>query len=205
MKLYTSSFSHNSRRVAMLIKHLGLDVELCEVNLLQGESRSPEYLGKNPFGGVPALEDGDFVLTESNAILQYLASQTPNTLWPEDTRLRAEITRWQFWQTAQFGLATYSLMVERMLKPMRGKEPDASKIEEAEARFRRAASIMEKYLSQHDYLVGDALTLADISLAVDLTYASATNLPLEEYPHIQAWFARISALPAWEATQPQFG
>jgi glutathione S-transferase len=205
MKLYCHPASHNARRVLALIKHLALDVEICEVDLFQGATRKPDYLAMNPFGGVPALQDGDFLLTESNAIMQYLAAQKPNALWPEDTRLRADITRWQFWQTAQFGLACYGLLVEHLLKGMRGQEPDAAKVEDALARFHRSAAIMEAHLGKHDYLVGDQLTLADLSLAADLTYAAPSRLPLENYPHIQSWYERVSALPAWQATQPQIG
>ncbi|MCK6512295.1 glutathione S-transferase family protein [Myxococcota bacterium] len=205
MKLYCHPASHNVRRVLALIKHLSLDVEICEVDLFQGATRKPEYLAMNPFGGVPALQDGDFVLTESNAIMQYLASQKPNSLWPEDLRLRADITRWQFWETAQFGLACSGLLVEYLLKGMRGQEPDPTKVQEALSRFNRAAGIMNTHLAKHDYLVGDQLTLADLSIAADLTYATVSRIPLETYPHIQRWYERISALPAWLATQPQNG
>ena len=98
MKLYTSPFSSNARKPAMLAHLLPLQVELIVVDLAQGEQRRPPYLGFNPNGKVPTLVDGDFVLWESNAIMQYMAEQVPGTpLYPQAPRRRADVNRWLFW------------------------------------------------------------------------------------------------------------
>ena len=87
------------------------------VDLSRGEQRTPDYLALNPTGRTPTLVDGDFVLWESNAIMQYLASGKPNALLPDDARTRADIARWQSWQLAHWGKeACQPLMFERVVK-----------------------------------------------------------------------------------------
>ena len=97
MKLYGFPGSPNTWKVRAVAAHLGLAVQDVLVDLGKGEQRAPDYLALNPTGRTPTLVYGDFVLWESAAIMQYLATQKPNALWPEDTRTRADIMRWQSW------------------------------------------------------------------------------------------------------------
>src|SRR5580698_8936994 len=99
MKLYSVHNSNNCRRANATILHLGLDVELVEMNM--ADMKKPDYLALNPNGKVPTLVDGEFKLWESRAIMQYLASKKPGTsLWPNDPKKQADITRWQFWESS---------------------------------------------------------------------------------------------------------
>ena len=100
MKLYGFPPSPNTWKVRAVAAQLGLPLDLEFVDLTKGQSHTPDYLALNPTGRTPALVDGDFKLWESTAIMQYLASQTPNPLWPNDARIRADIMRWQSWQLA---------------------------------------------------------------------------------------------------------
>ena len=105
MKLYCFPPSSNSRKVLAVVRQLGIDVETEIVDLSAGAQRRPEYLAIEPSGRTPALVDGDFRLGESNAIMQYLAATAPqNGLWPRDERMRADISRWQCWQLAHWGV-----------------------------------------------------------------------------------------------------
>src|SRR5208337_2613528 len=114
MKLYGFPFSPNTWKVRAVAVHLGLPLEFALVDLTKGEQKTPDYLALNPTGRAPVLVDGDFKLWESVAILQYIASKTPNALWPNDARARADITRWQSWQLAHFGKeACEPLLFER--------------------------------------------------------------------------------------------
>ena len=103
MKLYGFSPSPNTWKVRALAAHLGIPLDYEFVDLTKGASRTPAYLAINPTGRTPALVDGDLKLWESEAIMQYLASQRPNSLWPNDARARADIMRWQSWQLAHWG------------------------------------------------------------------------------------------------------
>ena len=204
MKLYINKLSPNVRRVRLTAAVLGLKLEEVALDFTKGEHKRPDYLALNPNGAVPALADGDFVLTESRAIMQYLASKKPESgLLPNDERGRADVTRWQFWDSSHFSPQVGTLVFQRMLKPMFGMgEPDAAKIEEALVNLRRYAAVLNQHLDGKTYVIGHALTLADLTLASTLMYAKQVDVPLAEFPHIQAWFSRIAELEAWQQTNP---
>jgi glutathione S-transferase len=204
MKLYTFPASPNARKVAIVAAHLGMPLEAVIVDLAKKETHTPEFLALNPNGKIPVLVDGDFVLWESNAIIQYIAGKKPNSLWPDDARARADITRWQCWQLAQWMEGVFALTRENLLKPMLMKmEPDAEQVKRGEEAFRRDAAVLDAHLARHPYLVNDALTLADIAVGTYLMYAVPAKMPIGSYKNIQAWFARIEALPAWQQTAPK--
>src|SRR5262245_1494981 len=96
VKLYGFPPSPNTRKVQAVAAHIGVALEFEFVDIAKGKSRTPEFLAINPVGRTPVLVDGSFRLWESNAIMQYIASKKKNDLWPEDTRRRADISRWQF-------------------------------------------------------------------------------------------------------------
>ena len=204
MKLYMNAMSPNVRRVRLTAAVLGMDLEEKKLDFTKGEHKNPEYLALNPNGAVPTLVDGDFVLTESRAIMQYLASKKPESgLLPRDEKARADVVRWQFWDASHFSPQLGTLAFEKMLKPMMGMgEPDQRKIDDALSNFRRFGGVLNKRLEGKKYVMGDALTIADLTLASSLMYARQADAPLGEFPNIQAWFSRISDTDAWKKTSP---
>ena len=207
MKLYSNPFSPNARRAALVAKHLGLAVETVTLDFGKGELRKPEFLALNPNGRVPVLVDGDFVLTESRAIMQYLASKKPEAgLLPSDERGRADVTRWQLWDAEHFAAATNTIVFEKMLKPMMGLgETSAAAVTDALGRFERAAKVLDAHLKGRDWIVGRSLTIADYTLGCALMYAGPCELSLDPYPNIKAWMGRIRELDAWRQTEPKMG
>jgi glutathione S-transferase len=205
MKLYMNPLSPNVRRVRLTAAVLGLDLEEKTLDFTKGEHKKPEYLALNPNGAVPTFVDGEFVLTESRAIMQYLASKKPESdLLPRDEQARAEVTRWQFWDASHFAPALGTFVFEKMIKPMMGLgEPDQRKIEEALTNFRRFAAVLEARLNGKSYVVGNALTIADLTLACSLMYAQQTDTPLAEFPNVRSWLGRITETDAWKKTSPQ--
>jgi glutathione S-transferase len=204
MKLYINVLSPNVRRARLTAAVLGLKLDEQVLDFTKGEHKSPEYLALNPNGQVPTLVDGDFVLNESRAIMQYLASKKPESgLVPGDERGRADVTRWQFWDSSHFSPQVGTVVFQRVLKKMFGMgEPDAGKIEEALASFRRFAAVLNDRLDGKQYIVGDSLTLADLTVASSLMYARQAEVPLAEFPNVQAWFSRITDMDAWKSTNP---
>src|SRR5882724_13234958 len=160
MKLYHNPLSPNVRRVRLTAAILGLQLEEQVLDFSKGEHKSPEYLALNPNGAVPTLVDGEFVLTESRSIMQYLASKKPESgLLPRDEAARADVTRWQFWDSSHFAPQLGTLAFEKMLKPMMGLgDPNAEKIQDAISNFRRFAAVLEKRLAGKTYVVGNQLT-----------------------------------------------
>jgi len=203
MKLYGFPPSPNTWKVRAVAAHLGIPLELEFIDLTK--PRTPDYLAINPTGRTPTLVDGDFTLSESNAIMQYLASRTSNSLWPEDARTRADIVRWQSWQLAHWSAdACLPLIFQRLVKKFLNLgAPDEAVVAKATECFNREARMLDAHLAKQPYLVGDAVTLADFGVAASLFYAKEGELPLASYPHIQDWFGRVSALPAWRDTAPQ--
>jgi glutathione S-transferase len=205
MKLYMNPLSPNVRRVRLTAALLELQLQEKRLDFTKGEHKTPEYLALNPNGAVPTLVDGDFVLTESRAIMQYLAAKRPESgLIPRDEQARADIMRWQFWDASHFSPQLGTLTFEKLIKPMFGLgETDQNKIEEAITNFRRFGAVLDKHLHGREYVVGVALTIADLTIASSLMYAVETEAPVGNFPNIQSWFSRISDLAAWRKTNPQ--
>jgi glutathione S-transferase len=202
MKLYGFPPSPNTWKVSAVAAHLGIPLELELVDLTK--PRTPDYLALNPTGRAPTLVDGDFVVWESNAIMQYVASRTTNSLWPNDARPRADIMRWQSWQIAHWSKeGCEPLIFQRLVKAfLKLGPPDEAIVAKGTEAFNREARVLDAHLSKRSYLVGNAMTLADFSVAAPLFYAKEAELPLASYSHVRDWFARVSALPAWRDTAP---
>jgi glutathione S-transferase len=205
MKLYENPLSPNARRALLVIEHLGLDVEIKLLDFMKGEHKAPDFLKLNPNGKVPVLVDGDFVLTESRAIMQYLAAQKPDSgLLPTDEKGRADVARWQFWDAAHFSPQLGTIAFERLMKPMMGLgEPDHAAIERAEKELARFATVLDGHLAARRHVVGDQLTIADLTLASSLTYVGPSGVSLDPYPQLKSWLGRISELDAWRKTAPK--
>jgi glutathione S-transferase len=204
MKLFYNPISPNVRRARLTAAVLGIQLEEKKLDFAKGEHKSPEYLALNPNGAVPTLVDGDYVLTESRAIMQYLASKKPEAgLLPRDEAARADVTRWQFWDASHFSPHLAAVAFERVLKGVFGMgDPDQRKIDDALANFRRFGAVLNKRLDGKLFVVGSSLTLADLTLASSMMYSKQADVPVGELPNVQAWFSRISELDAWTKTSP---
>lgn len=205
MKLYGFPASPNTWKVRAVAAHLGIPLELEFVDLTKGASRTPGYLAINPTGRTPTLVDGDLKLWESTAIMQYLASQKPNSLWPDNARARADIARWQSWQLAHWSKeGCEPLIFNRLVKQILNLgAPDEAAVAKGLECFHKEAQVLDAHLSRQPYLVGSELTLADLSVAAPLFYSKEAGLPVGSYARLQDWFGRVSALPCWRDTAPQ--
>jgi glutathione S-transferase len=186
-----------------LANHLGLDVTVRPLDFSKGEHKSPDYAALNPNMLMPTLRDGDYVLWEANAVMQYLAGRKPQSgLMPTDERGRLDVTRWQFWDLGHWDPAVAILLVENFVKPvlLAAGEPDAAQVVKGTEMFHRAAAVLEGQLKGRKFVTGEALTIADFALGAPLNYATEARFPLETYPEIRRWHASLMALPAWQKT-----
>ncbi len=192
MKVHGDVYSGNCYKVLLTCRQLGLDCEWQVVDILQGETRQPAFLAKNPSGRVPLLElDDGRCLAESNAILHYLAEGSP--LLPQDRWQRAQLLQWQFFE--QYSHEPY-IAVARFIRLYQGL-PEARRFE-YEALLPRghaALSSMETHLSGRDWFVGGHYSLADISLYAYTHRAAEGGFALDDYPGIRAWLARVAEQP----------
>jgi glutathione S-transferase len=205
MKLYGFPASPNTWKVRALAAHLKMPLEFEFVDLVKGAQHTPAYLALNPTGRTPVLVDGDFKLWESNAILQYLASKNATPLYPNDAKSRADIARWQCWDLAHWGAqACQPLTFENLVKKFVNMgPPDAAVVAKANETFGKEAKVLDAHLAKKKYLVGDAVTIADFSVAAPLFHAEGAQMPLGPYANIRGWFQRVAALPCWGESAPQ--
>jgi len=205
MKLYGFPPSPNTWKVRAVAAHIGAPLDFQFVDLTKGASHTPHYLELNPTGRTPTLVDDDFVLWESTAIMQYIASRKPNSLWPDDARLRAAIMQWQSWELAHWSSeACQPLTFQNLVKKLVNLgPPDKAAVETATTAFHKEAKVLDVHLAGHPWLVGEQPTLADFSVAAPLFYAERAALPIAPYARITEWFGRVAALSCWQETAPQ--
>jgi glutathione S-transferase len=189
--LYDSRVSGNCYKVRLLLAHLGIPYEREEVDVVDRSNR-PELLGgKNPALRVPTLvlDDGR-PLAESGAILWYFGEGT--RFVPEDRYERAQVLQWMFFEQYDHEPA---IAVVRFLVAYSGREPDADLVAQRRRQGHRALAAMERHLAGREWLVGDAMTLADIALYAYTHVAGEGGFSLEEYPAVRAWLERVAAEP----------
>jgi glutathione S-transferase len=200
-KIHAFPLSPRSFKVLLVANHLGLDYEYCFCDLRKGAQKDAAYTAINLNQKAPALEDSDFKLWESNAIIQYLASKKPGELSPLDDKGRADVLRWQFWESTTWDSALAVLAFERVVKGLFGMgPPNQPEVEKGLAKFSAAANVLNTHLRGRDYVAGDRLSLADFSIAAGLVLAGPAQLPLNSYTEVERWGERMSAIPAWAAT-----
>lgn len=193
----------NPRKVCAVAKHLGLDVDYVRVDLFAGAQREPAFLAVNPNGKVPVLVDGHVTLWESGAIMAHLARRAESELWPSDPAAQVEVLRWLLWDTAHFSRHAGTLYFERHIRPTVGMgETDEAAVEEASGFFAHFAGVLDQHLRDRDYLLGDALSVADFAVAALLPNAAEAGLPLAGRDAVHAWHERLLALPAWREPFP---
>lgn len=192
LRLYDYLPSGNGYKLRLLLGRLGIAFELVELDIVAGETRTPEYLAKNANGRIPLLEleDGT-VLAESNAILFYLAEGSE--LLPGDRLERARVLQWMFFEqyshepniaSPRFWLRHAGMTPEREAM-LPGKR---------EAGY-AALGVMEEHLGGHDFFVAGRCTIADIALYAYTHVAGEGGFELAPYPATRAWLDRIAALP----------
>ena len=197
MKLYYDE-TLNPRKACAAARHLQVPVELVRVSLARGEQRAPAFLAINPNGKVPALQDGDLVLWEANAIMCHLSNVAGADLWPRDQRGQIEVQRWLSWDASHFTAHGGTLYFENLIKPAIGMgAPDPAAVEGATRMFAASAAVLEAHLSQRKFLLGDALTVADFAVGAALPYAQGARIPLGDFPAIARWHERLNELPGW--------
>ena len=186
MTVFGDSISGNCLKVKFVADQLGLPYDWVEVSVLNGETRTPEFLAMNPVGQVPVVRFADNgVLAQSNAIILHLAQNTD--LIPTDPFERALMLQWMFWEQYSHEPA---VAVQRFHKHYLKKSDD--QIDPAlPGKCARALALMNSHLESRDYFVGEKMSLADIALVAYTRFAHQAGLDLGQYPRVRAWVRRI--------------
>ena len=206
LRLYTSALSANGRKTWAVAKHLGIRLSIENINVYKGEGNNPEYRAINPWGKIPTLVDGDFVLWESNAIIVYLSECYGDNVLYSDNRVdRANILKLLFWESSQWQPALNRVLAPRVghLLFARG-DRDVPTTDWHDSDARGILNDLKIIIGSKPFLCGNTVTLADYSIAAMTTYFSLCNFPYATYPEIYAWMERMDSLPSWFATKEAF-
>jgi len=183
-------------RALWVAKELGLDYEHIPVEIGSAGARQPEYLAINPNGRLPAIDDGGFVLFESLAITMYLAKKHGlGGLYPASLEGEARCWQWALWAVTEVdrGVNIWSLHAVR-LPP---EEQDAGKRAEALAVLAAPFKVLDGAVAPAGYLIGDAVTVADLNVAAVIS--RAIDMDLSAWPHLKAWLVHCLDRPAARA------
>ncbi len=203
MKLYYDPITVNCRKAVAGLDLIGVSYDEEKLDYFAGDHKLPAYRAVNPNAEIPSLVDGDLVLWESNAILVYAAEKTGNTdAWPTDPATRADIMRWLLWEASKWFGSCYVYLVENVVKPMLDDTPDEAVLSAHGPTFHAHAAVLDRALAGRDWLSADHPTIADIAVAAPMHLHGVQKLPLENYPNIRAWIARVEALPCWQKSDP---
>lgn len=191
IKLFRHPLSGHAHRVELMLSLLGLPTELVFVDLAVGAHKQPEFLAINPFGQVPVIDDNGSVLSDSNAILVYLAQKYGNGKWlPSDPLGAAKVQRWLSVAAGQIA----SGPARARLITVFGAPYNA---EETIANSHALLRVVEQELADSAFLAGSQATLADVAGYSYIAHAPEGNVSLADYPNVRAWLTRIEALPGF--------
>lgn len=202
MKIYYHPASTTSRPLMLFSAESGLDIDFQVIDLFTGEHYQPPYEAINPNHLVPVLDDGDFRLTESSAILKYLAEKAGSPAYPKDLKQRARVNERMDWINTQlcrdlaYGLV-YPQIFPHHKRP--SAEAQAATLAWAKERAGGWMKVLDAHLlgSGNAYLCGSQITLADYYAAPFVALAEAVGSDLSGYPNVKRWLGKMKALKSW--------
>ncbi len=205
--LHGPAYSTYVRTARLAFEEKGVEYELDHFDFMEGFP--PEQQARHPFNRVPALTHGDFTLYEAVAICRYAdeAFQGP-ALQPHDPKERARMTQiCSLLDSYAYAPAIGKIVIERLVSPMLGREPNETAIAEAVPAAEKAYGVLEDFVADRQYLVGDVLSLADLHLAPNYSYFLMTpegEAITQQTPNLRSWWAAIKDRDGMVQTRPEF-
>ncbi|MBL4801899.1 MAG: glutathione S-transferase [Emcibacter sp.] len=188
IKFYSFSLSGHSHRVELMLNLLGVEFEYVNVDLAKGAQKTPEFLAMNPFGTVPVIEDDGVIITDSNAILTYLAKKYGSSAWlPNDPAQAAAV---QGWLTVAASKIASGPAAARLVTVFGASLDHEAAKDTANGLF----DIMDQILADRRFLTGDEATIADVAGYSYIAHAPEGGVSLDPYPNIRTWLGQVEAL-----------
>ena len=202
MNVYADPITINCRKVLAGLALLDAPYERMHVDYFKGEHKDAAFTALNPNAALPALVDGDLVLWESNAILQYAADKLGrDSAYPQDLKTRADINRWLLWESSSWFPSCYVYLVENCVKPLLGGHADPAVLEAQAAQFHKLAGILDARLAGRRWIATDNPTIADIALAAPMHLHGWACLPIADHPNLKRWLTEsVETLSCWQQT-----
>jgi glutathione S-transferase len=209
MKLYYHPVSTTSRPVVLFAKESGIDLDYQVVDLFTGAHYQPEYAAINPSRQVPVLEDGDFRLTESSAILKYLADKIDSPAYPKDLRQRARVNEMMDWLNTQFYREYGYGFIYPQIFPTHKRPSDAAQkacLDWAKERAQNWLKVLDQHWigPKNAYLCGERITIADYLGAGFVTLGEIIGMDFADYPNVKRWLGNMKKLKSWDKVNEVF-
>ncbi len=192
VKLYEYARSGNCYKIRLLLTQLDIPFERIQIDIVKGETRTPEFLQKNPNGKIPLLEiEPGKYLPESNAVLYYLSQNTP--FFPSDAFEQAQVMQWMFFEqySHEPNIATCRYWISVLGKAQEYQDA----LQQKKKLGDMALGVMEEHLKHHSFFVSETYTIADICLFAYTHVAEEGGFNLSQFPAIQAWIQRVQNQP----------
>lgn len=193
-ELYCFGESGNAYKCALALTLTGMPWTARYVDFFNGETRAAPFLAINEMGEVPVLVDGGQTLTQSGAILLHVAEKT-GQMGGATAEDKAQILRWILWDNHKF--STQIGTVRFLMNFLPAKKRPEGVVPFLQARLKAAYGVLNAHLANRDWIVGSSPTIADLSCCGYLYYPEPFGFDRKDWPHIDAWLSRISALPGW--------
>ncbi|PHR56274.1 MAG: hypothetical protein COA43_14025 [Robiginitomaculum sp.] len=206
LQVYGHFMSMPANKVRLCVSYLKFPHDYNHVDLQKGEHQTPEYLEINPAGRVPAINDDGFKLSQSDAICKYVCALSgPSSFYPDELQEKARVDEWNSFASAHIMPAMGRIFFNKVVASLLGEPSDEASIATGEAMLARDLPMFEAKLQENDYLLGDHITLADITFLVGLEPAEMVQLDLSAYPAIIAWRKTIMARDFYQRVHMHFG
>ncbi|KDP20539.1 hypothetical protein JCGZ_04912 [Jatropha curcas] len=203
VKVYGTAYASPKRVLVCLIEK-GIEFETVPIDLIKGEHKSPEYLQLQPFGAVPVIQDGDYALYESRAIIRYYAEKYKSQgteLLGKTIEERGLVEQWLEVEAQNYHPPIYNLTLHILFASALGFPPDEKIIKESEEKLAKVLDIYEDRLSKSKYLAGEFFSLADLSHLPFTQYLVGPmnkEYMIKSRKHVSAWWDNISNRPSWK-------
>nr|GMC62475.1 glutathione S-transferase F11 [Ipomoea batatas] len=203
VKVFGSAAAACPQRVMACLFELGVDFELIHIDFKSLEHKTPEFLRRQPFGQVPAIEDGDFKLFESRAIIRYYATkyaEKGKNLMGKTLEERAVVDQWLEVESNNYNDLVQNIVLQVFVFPSMGQPSDMSVVKKCAEKLGKVLDVYEERLSKSKYLAGDFFSLADLSHIPSLRFLTnecGFGHLVSERKCLNAWYSDISGRPAW--------
>lgn len=198
LKIWGRNNSVNVQKPLWCCEELGLRYQRMDAGAAFGVVNTPQYRALNPNGLVPTLEDGPFVMWESNAIVRYLAAKHgAGTLWPEDPMVRAEADMWMDWQNTTFWPTFRPLFWARVRTPADQRDPKA--MEDSRLGTAEILGYFDNHLKQRAFVAGEQLTMGDIPMGCAIWRWYSLDIERPAFRNIERWFESLTQRPSYKA------
>ena len=205
LRIYGNKLSVPSNRVMMAVNAMELAHEYIQLDLRQGEQKSPEHLKRHPAGKVPAIDDDGFTLFESGAIVKYLCSKHVSDYYPTELQKQAVVEQWCDFVVSHVQAAMNRVLFNKVIAPRFALEVDERSMQTGYEFLAQSLPVLEEQLGKTNYLASEQLTIADFYLLSALDPAEAVELDLTQYPRLEAWRKDLVSEPFYQNIHAFYG